>query len=211
MERQSRQDLEHENQLMRERTSDATVHSAQPAAARRASDYLGTTSSSRAAARDSAGANIFASGTGRANTAASATTAASTVGEGRRSPVPQQRRAPSASSPTEGATGGGAGALSGLPSVLEDSAGDISDILAAMGTNPQHVGLGLNPRSSSMSGAYTRSTSGRGSTLDRRNLASPPESSLQQGAVSSVERRLQGLFQEHRGSPVRRRWSQAQV
>jgi hypothetical protein len=87
---------------------------------------------------------------------------------------------------------------------LESSQGDLEDVMQALGVSPLHVGLGTNPRRSSVSSAYTHNATGRGSTLDRDNVASPAETSPQ-GDVGSVERRFRTLTKSLLQSPVRQR------
>jgi hypothetical protein len=210
MERSSRQDLEKESRLMRQREVDAnerelsasqTRRGAEPT--RRASDFLSNTGGTSS--------NMFESSTARSSAQPLAATARATRDlEERKSPVPQQRRSSVGAAPTPSGDSalprrGGSQSLGGVfPATLESSQGDLEDVMQALGVSPLHVGLGTNPRRSSVSSAYTHNTTGRGSTLDRENVASPPESSPQ-GDVGSVERRFRTLTKSLLQSPVRQR------
>lgn len=103
--------------------------------------------------------------------------------------------------------------ISGLPGPLSSATNDLQDVINALGVGPLHLGLGVNPRSSVVSGAYTHNTSGRGSTMDRENLMSLGEASTSSGEggsgggaeVSSVEKRFKSLVSTALKSPVRQR------
>jgi hypothetical protein len=96
-----------------------------------------------------------------------------------------------------------------MPASLGSARDDLQDVISALGVSPLHLGLGLNPRNSSVSEAYTHNASGRGSTMDRENLASPGDASTHSSAtgaeheVSSVEKRLKALVNTALQSPVR--------
>ena len=208
-ERRSRTDLEQESQLMRQRMM-GTAGVATSAELRGPTRSVGEFLSSSGAGSwgNAAGGDLFRSTTARAQTSSATTTTAGN--EGRKSPVPVQRRASTGMSTATPRSNTG---LGDMPAPLDSAQDDLRDVMDALGVTPLHLGLGLNPRSSAISSAYTRNTSGRGSTLDRENLASPGEESVSgtPGAgttaaeLSSVERRFKTLVKSSLQSPVRQR------
>ena len=81
---------------------------------------------------------------------------------------------------------------------------DLQDVISALGVSPLHLGLGLKPRSSTVSEQYTHNASGRGSTVDRDFYMSPGEASTSsQEEVLSTEKRIKELVSSALQSPVK--------
>ncbi len=81
---------------------------------------------------------------------------------------------------------------------------DLQDVISALGVSPLHLGLGLKPRSSTVTEQYTHNASGRGSTVDRDFYMSPGEASTSsQEEVLSTEKRIKELVNSALQSPVK--------
>jgi len=200
--KRSQHELEHEGQLMRERLTHQAEKSYFGAETRRASSATNTTTT--ASNDPPSGSGVATAYSNIADRLMSGQSNPSRSAPPPRPTAVQQRRA-SAGTPSR--AGHQSHSHLHVPSSLDSTKDDLEDVINALGVSPLHLGLGLNPRGSTMSDNYTHNASGRGSTMDRHNLMSPGEASTTSAGeeVSSVEKRLKALVSSALESPVKQR------
>jgi len=182
--KRSQHELQHESQLMRKRLVDTdTTRRATSTTSAGESNYTGI---GVASAYSKLADDLLSQKEKNPNPSRSVPPARPTA-------VQQRRAAGSHSTPARGTKS----------STLEEQ-DDLQDVISALGVCPLHIGLGLKPRSSTVSEQYTHNASGRGSTVDRDFYMSPGEASTSsQEEVLSTEKRIKELVNSALQSPVK--------
>lgn len=184
--KRSQHELENESQLMRKRLIDTeTTRRAASSTTTSEANYTGT----GVASTFSNLADRLMSGQNPNPTRS--------VPPARPTAVQQRRAAGSGSTPAR--------ATHSTGTALEEQ-DDLQDVISALGVSPLHLGLGLKPRSSTVSEHYTHNTTGLGSTMDRDRdfYMSPGEASTSSHEeVLSTEKRIKELVSSALQSPVK--------